>query len=208
MCSAAPDIYLGGGHFSGFYVRPTPPDPCANVAVGDPCTNGVLYGGSGFTGLGSYKYMTTPEDCAPFVNNFTGFTPNCTSALENLIKWAANNNFPSASNVSTGVTSTTAGASNTTTLATMYMDTDAARYCENMTYPPGGYTDWYLPSKDELHLVLYPMKLAGKGNFTTFWYWSSTESDPTGAYGEHFNIGDQAGGSKTASWYVRCVRRY
>jgi hypothetical protein len=39
----------------------------------------------------------------------------------------------------------------------------------------GGYTDWYLPSKDELNILYLNKNLVG--NFTDWlqWYWSSTE---------------------------------
>jgi uncharacterized protein (TIGR02145 family) len=43
-------------------------------------------------------------------------------------------------------------------------------------YIAGGYTDWYLPSKDEL-AKLYEMKLLGYGNFYGRFYWSSTEDN-------------------------------
>jgi prepilin-type N-terminal cleavage/methylation domain-containing protein len=186
-------------------------DPCQGVAVGDSCTNGVLYGGTGFAGLGSYKYMTTPGHCTSFVNNYTAFTPTCNGATDALYMPWANNSGTTAYGIITSATSTTAGATNTTTLATNYTDTDAARYCENMTYPAGGYTDWYLPAKDELNLVLYAMLSAGKGNFKTAFYLSSTEyGDGNNAWGQAFwGSGTQGNtGSKTIFIYLRCIRRY
>jgi hypothetical protein len=214
---------IRGAVIRGAVITPAvsaPADPCQSVAVGDACSNGVLYAGTGFAGLGSYKYMTTPGHCSGFTNNYTGFTPTCTGAIDNLsYRWAKNDANPSACytptagttpcNVATGVTSTTAGASNTTTLAANYADTDATRYCENMTYPAtNGYTDWYLPSKDELNLVLYAMKVAGKGNFVASYYWSSTEYSAANAWLQAFTNGSQVSYGKTYGYYVRCVRRY
>jgi hypothetical protein len=155
------------------------------------------------------QYMTTPGHCSGFANNFTDFTPTCTGATDNLFYSWANNSGTTAYGVNTGATSTTDGSSNTTTLATNYTDTDPARYCENMTYPAtNGYTDWYLPSKDELNLVLYAMHVAGKGNFEASGYWSSTEYSAPFAWGQYFTSGSQDNVTKAGTFYVRCVRRY
>ena len=217
---AAPTVVVNNGRINNAKLAAVVVDPCAGENVGDVCSNGVLYAGSGFAGLGSYKYMTTPGHCSGFVNNYTGFTPTCTGATDDLgYSWAANNDDPSACytpvagdlpcNVTTGATSTTNGSGNTATLALNYVDTDAARYCENMTYPAGGYTDWYLPSKDELDLVLYAMHTAGKGNFAADTYWSSTEATAATGWSEDFSTGWQnAGPYKTDGYGVRCVRKY
>lgn len=217
---AAPTAVIRGGTvIRNGVIGPDPVDPCQGVAVGDPCPNGVLYGGTGFAGLGSYKYMTTPGHCSGFSNNYTGFTPTCTGATDNLqYRWASNDNDPSACyapvagttpcNVSTGATSTTNGAGNTTTLAANYTDTDAARYCENMTYPAGGYTDWYLPARVELNLVLYAMYVSGKGNFLSSGYWSSMDATASDAAYQNFTGGGQGTSGKTNIRYIRCVRKY
>jgi TolB-like protein len=42
------------------------------------------------------------------------------------------------------------------------------------TYDLGGYTDWRLPTKDELDLVYQNLKKRGMGNFMDKQYWSST----------------------------------
>ncbi len=44
-------------------------------------------------------------------------------------------------------------------------------------YNGGGYTDWFLPSKDELALLFINLKWNGKGNFESGNYWSSTEQN-------------------------------
>tara|TARA_B110000046_G_C13001826_1_gene402529 strand:- start:229 stop:2169 length:1941 start_codon:yes stop_codon:yes gene_type:complete len=60
----------------------------------------------------------------------------------------------------------------------------AARACNEYTYTQNGveYSDWYLPSKDELHLI----KTSGVGapNLYSYNYWSSTEHDANNAYSE------------------------
>lgn len=209
---AAPTAVIRNAHIGKAGLAAVPvasADPCEGVAVGDACPNGVLYAGTGFAGLGTYKYMITPGHCSDYTNNYTAFTPTCTGATDNLMHKWANNSGTTAYGVDTTATSTTDGAGNTTKLATNYTDTDAARYCENMTYPAtNGYTDWYLPSVDELNLVLYAMKVAGKGNFIASNYWSSTESSATDAWLQYFTNGWQVNDGKTNSGYVRCVRRY
>ena len=79
-------------------------------------------------------------------------------------------------------------------------------------YRGGGYTDWFLPSKDEL-AKLYAMKLLGFGGFATDLYWSSTEGspqhDPLGYAGhQYFGNGEQDFNVKLATVYVRAIRAF
>jgi hypothetical protein len=178
-------------------------DPCKGKNVGDTCDGGVLYAGTGFAGLGSYKYMTTPGNCTDSA------MPTCDGSADTLSKLWANGSGTTANVLDTGATSNTDGSANTTILATNYTDTDAAKYCENMTYPAGGYIDWYLPSKDELYLVLYGMSVAGKGNFAAAAsYCSSTDSQNFGVFYTRFPTGEQSNFMKVKNYYVRCVRKY
>ena len=59
-----------------------------------------------------------------------------------------------------------------------------AKACNEYTYTQNGvtYGDWYLPSKDELHLI----KTSGVGapSLYSYNYWSSTEYDSDNAYAE------------------------
>ena len=73
-------------------------------------------------------------------------------------------------------------------------------------YAGGGYSDWYLPSKDELN-KLYLNKVA-IGGFTTNYYWSSSEYNASYAYYENFNSGNQTNGNKNTTYYVRAVRAF
>jgi hypothetical protein len=80
----------------------------------------------------------------------------------------------------------------------------AARLCANLTQ--GGYSDWYLPSKDELN-TLY-INRAAIGNFGTQIYWSSTEYDNNSAWAQNFFDGDPIPSSKSNLNYVRAVRSF
>jgi hypothetical protein len=74
----------------------------------------------------------------------------------------------------------------------------------------GGYSDWYLPSKDELK-KLYLNKDAIGGFVSVEWnmYWSSSQSDhPHFGVNTEFETGSQGASSKTARYSVRAVRSF
>ena len=72
---------------------------------------------------------------------------------------------------------------------------------------PNNLSDWYLPSKDEL-AQLYIQK-ARVGDFSTDWYWSSSESGVDTAWSQNFNLGNQnAINGKDNTFYVRPVRAF
>jgi hypothetical protein len=89
----------------------------------------------------------------------------------------------------------------------------AANSCANLTL--GGYSDWFLPSKDELNLMWLIIGqgnvwgLGNVGGFANYWYWSSTEVNVNGAWGQYFDSGSQSSGSKAyPGGYVRAVRAF
>lgn len=61
----------------------------------------------------------------------------------------------------------------------------AARACYNLVN--NGFSDWYLPSKDELNKMYVNLYLNGYGNFVLSSYWSSSQFDPQFAYLQLFN---------------------
>lgn len=80
----------------------------------------------------------------------------------------------------------------------------AARICDDLELE--GYSDWYLPSKDELN-KLYLNKVA-IGGFENSYYWSSSEIDSYGAWRQLFTNGGQANFLKNYPYYVRAVRAF
>ena len=80
----------------------------------------------------------------------------------------------------------------------------AARLCGDLS--EGGYSDWYLPSKNELN-KLYLNKTA-IGGFADYVYWSSTESDTFGAWGQDFTDGTSNFYSKSSNPRVRAIRSF
>jgi len=48
--------------------------------------------------------------------------------------------------------------------------------------------DWFLPSKNELHMMYINLRVAGVGGFSLEWYWSSSEFNASGAWPESFPV--------------------
>ena len=81
----------------------------------------------------------------------------------------------------------------------------AARLCGDLT--EGGYSDWYLPSKDELNkLWINRVAIGGFDNDAD--YWCSTEYDNNFAWTQYFNDGSQFYFPKTSTKYVRAIRSF
>ncbi len=82
----------------------------------------------------------------------------------------------------------------------------AARLCRYLSY--GGFTDWFLPSKDELNLLYTVLAGNGLGGFAHNFYWSSSQDYYGGAWSQDFDSGDQYDSSKSTTKYVRAVRAF
>jgi hypothetical protein len=109
------------------------------------------------------------------------------------------------------------GAANTTAIVSGCSQTAiAAKICAD--YTDGTYTDWFLPSKDELNLMFHNIgqgnfDLGNVGNFANNFYWSSTEIDSTGAWMSYFVINSDCTGCqdyyyKDNTINVRAVRTF
>jgi hypothetical protein len=84
----------------------------------------------------------------------------------------------------------------------------AAKLCYDLSL--NGYTDWYLPSRDELVLMNTNLHLQGLGNFADY-YWSSSElSDYPQDYAWGFNFYDGGAyyNNKFGDFRVRAVRAF
>ena len=68
------------------------------------------------------------------------------------------------------------------------------------------YTDWRLPTKNELNL-LYLQRLV-VGGFVPGYYWNSNESGSTAAWLQYFLNGAQGTGTQNTSYFVRSVRAF
>ena len=90
------------------------------------------------------------------------------------------------------------------------MDWNSAKTaCEELIL--NGYSDWYLPSKEELNSVYVNLKQVGVGGFADNSYWSSTENDGDDAWRQHFDDGRQSkhgNAGKNDRVDVRAVRAF
>ena len=97
------------------------------------------------------------------------------------------------------------GQANTTAIVTgCPYDGIAARVCYELIL--NGYSDWFLPSKDELNQMY--LQKAAIGGFKDSVYWSSTDIDATLAYIQIFENGGVELVEKVFSGYVRAVRAF
>lgn len=122
-----------------------------------------------------------------------------------VIYWGSSGTFISETKQGIGT-----GQSNTTIIVDWlddpaHTETDrAAQLCNDLT--AGGYTDWFLPSKDELN-KLYINKVVIDG-FADNLYWSSSEYSETHACFQNFDIGIQGDHFKLNTFRVRAVRAF
>jgi hypothetical protein len=100
------------------------------------------------------------------------------------------------------------GAANTTAIVNGCVQMNiAARICDDLVL--NGYSDWYLPSIEELEQLYLNLDANGIGGFNSAGYWSSTESDDYHASGFFVGEGGYAYTSpKSSSFYVRAVRSF
>jgi hypothetical protein len=98
------------------------------------------------------------------------------------------------------------GQANTTAIVNGCSDGSfAAKICDVLIM--GSYTDWFLPSKDELYLM-YPLKMI-IGAFAPSDYWSSSESSADNAWLQNFGNGTQSAASKGSGiTKVRAIRAF
>jgi hypothetical protein len=89
----------------------------------------------------------------------------------------------------------------------------AARICGDLVL--NGYSDWYLPSKDELNILYQnigqgaPFPNTNVGGFADYFYWSSTEYNNNFAWLQYFTLGGVLDNVKNdTSGNVRSVRAF
>lgn len=145
-----------------------------------------------------------------------GYDPNTTHGLvathadisSVLSRWAPTGQLQQCWNTDIlGASGTAIGTGNQNTIDIMSQcsgDELAARRCGDLV--EGGYSDWYLPSKDEMY-KLYLNRTA-IGGFSSNAYWTSSEYSATHAWFQDVSDGSQLAISKTNPIYVRPVRSY
>jgi hypothetical protein len=101
------------------------------------------------------------------------------------------------------------GQANTTAIVKgCSTDTIAAHICDDLVL--NGYSDWFLPSLDELN-QMYLQKVVTSNNISQMYYWSSSEcklSYNTSAWYQHLFTGQQTGAPKGCTYNVRAIRAF
>ncbi len=108
---------------------------------------------------------------------------------------------------STGATSQALGSGQNNTSAIVLNQgagNYAAKICDDLV--DGGYSDWYLPSLNELGKLYANKSLIG--GFAVAFYWSSSEDNMNAAWVQSFNSNSQSSGTKTTTYNVRAVRSF
>ena len=72
-------------------------------------------------------------------------------------------------------------------------------------YSPNGYTDWYLPSRDELNEMYLQKSILGISGGKL---WSSTEVNQDFAWGQWFDNGNPVNDTKNSNNFVRPIRAF
>jgi len=83
----------------------------------------------------------------------------------------------------------------------------AAKLCSDLVY--GGFSDWFLPSMEELNLMYVNLHKKGLGGFSGF-YWSSSEygDGSSSAFSQSFGSGGRGANARYSVPQVRPVRAF
>lgn len=151
---------------------------------------------------GVIAYILQPGDPGYVAGEFHGIISAASDQIINITwNWGG-------STLSTGATGTALGTgnSNTNTIVNVYgSGTYAAKLCFDLVL--NGYSDWYLPSREEMSKMI--LNKNAIGGFSSANYWSSSEFSGTNAYYSNFTSGSaNLTGSKNSVANVRAVRSF
>ena len=151
-----------------------------------------------------------------FVDGQTGYVAGETHGLIAAVEDQSSGiQWYNGSYVTTG-TAIGTGAANTDAIIAAQGATETS-YAAGLAraYTGGGYTDWFLPSKDELNQMYVKRAVInttgvanGGSNFLPGYYWSSTEFDNNKAWEQNLFSGFQYNTNKDFTNGVRAVRAF
>ena len=157
------------------------------------CTSGT----SGTNGTSHYVGEIFGGGTVFYTDGHTGLTVSTDNVLN--IQWALNSKWDT---IGTS-TSYGSGNNNTTLIHNKYpSDNIAANFCYNLSY--SGYSDWYMPSKDEFTIL----RNSGIINDSIHSYWCSSEVDNTYAWTEASNTWFSTVMKQNVNQYVVPIRTF
>ena len=150
---------------------------------GDTCADGTKYAGP----FSTYYLFTTPVDKGQITWNSGSRLGSYTRATDQ------NYGMPNSIKL--------------ISLADHYAPYNAVLTCKALNdVSTSGYTDWYLPSRNEID-ILADNRLAIGGFTMGVYYWSSTEYAIESAYARSFTNSDASTIEKYGVYRIRCIRR-
>ena len=149
----------------------------AGLAIGDAYEGGFF---AGYISHTSNSIATHALIVAPAATGATGTGYTLTTMKQ----WKTSNTTTS------GTTSTFNGAVNSAAMNDA--NHPAAQFCEGLSI--GGYTDWYLPARDELEIAYYNLKPTTTSNYTS----SGINAYSVPARGSNYTSGTPAQTTVTA----------
>ena len=176
----------GYGKWSAYNVRCVRQQLAVDASCpnpGDTCADGTKYAGP----FSTYYLFTTPVDKGQITWNSGSRLGSYTRATDQ------NYGMPNSIKL--------------ISLADDYAPYNAVLTCKALNdVSTSGYTDWYLPSRNEID-ILADNRLAIGGFTMGVYYWSSTEYAIESAYARSFTNSDASTIEKYGVYRIRCIRR-
>lgn len=197
-------------NFTGSSCGTNPSFCCVQI----DCSSGTECTQTSAIGTQNFQLKTTAAIGDPADGGLIGCM---NGGLNNLVVPASDNSAGiewGGDDITTGATSTTDGATNTSTIVTELGagTTYAAGLCNAYTTTGGFTSGWFLPAGNNLtssgQLNCLYTNSATIGGFASTQYWSSTETTSTLARIQNLSNGNQNSFSKTNIFRVRCARAF